>query len=173
LERYITIDHLEKLAKVMLLCGLLVSYVYVMEFFSAWWSESTYERHQFLYRMYGNWSFAFWIMMTCNVAIPQLLWFRAVRRNLVALMGIGIAVNIGMWFERFVIISLSVMQDHLPSSWDYSFTFRTFDWFILLGSFGLFFFFILGFVRVVPVISIAEIKAHLLKPKHNDGGHHG
>jgi molybdopterin-containing oxidoreductase family membrane subunit len=86
-------------------------------------------------------------------------------------MAVGIAVNIGMWFERFVIISLSVMQDHMPAAWDYAFTFRTFDWFILIGSFGLFFFFILGFCRVVPVISIAEIKAHLLKPKHHGGNH--
>ena len=111
--------------------------------------------------------------MVCNVVIPQLLWFKAIRRNLFALMGIAIAVNIGMWFERFVIISLSVMQDHLPSSWDASFSFRTFDWFILGGSFGLFFFFILGFVRVVPVISIAEIKSTLLKPHKNRDGHHG
>jgi molybdopterin-containing oxidoreductase family membrane subunit len=81
-----------------------------------------------------------------------------------------------MWFERFVIISLSVMQDHLPSSWDYAFRFTMFDWMILIGSFGLFFTFILGFCRVIPVISIAEIKAQLLKPsKHanTDGGHHG
>jgi molybdopterin-containing oxidoreductase family membrane subunit len=176
LERYITIDHLEKLAKVMLVCGLLVSYVYVMEFFSAWWSESTYERHQFLYRLSGNWSVAFWIMLTCNFVIPQLLWLRAVRRSLIGLMFVAIAVNIGMWFERFVIISLSVMQDHLPSSWDYAFRFTMFDWMILIGSFGLFFTFILGFCRVIPVISIAEIKAQLLKPsKHanTDGGHHG
>jgi molybdopterin-containing oxidoreductase family membrane subunit len=174
LERYITLDHLEKLAKVMLVCGLLVTYVYLMEYFGAWWTEQIYERHQFLYRPLGNWWFAWWIMMTCNVAIPQLLWFRAIRRNIFALMGIAIAVNIGMWFERFVIISLSVMQDHLPSAWDSAFSFRVFDWFILGGSFGLFFFFILGFVRVIPVISIAEIKATLLKPTHKHGdGHHG
>jgi Ni/Fe-hydrogenase subunit HybB-like protein len=174
LQRYITIDHLEKLAKVMLVCGMIVTYVYVMEFFSAWWSESTYERHQFLYRLEGNWSWAFWTMMICNIGFAQLLWFKAVRRSLLGLMIVAIAVNIGMWFERFVIISLSVMQDHMPSAWDYSFTFRTFDWFILGGSFGLFFFFILGFCRVVPVISIAEVKATLLKPSHKHGdGHHG
>ncbi len=166
LERYITVDHLERLAKVMLATGLLVAYVYVMEFFAAWYTESPYEKHQFLvFRPTGEWAWGFWTMMTCNVAIPQLLWIKAVRRNLVALFLIAIAVNVGMWFERFVIIALSVMHDALPSTWGH-YAFTGFDWMILAGSFGLFFTMILVFVRVAPVVSIAELKALLLRRSH-------
>jgi Ni/Fe-hydrogenase subunit HybB-like protein len=177
LETYITIDHLEKLSKVMLACGLIVAYVYIMEFFGAWYSESNYERGQYLFRVNGHYSWCFWTMLICNVGFPQLLWIRSVRRSLIGLMVVALAVNTGMWFERFVIIALSVMHDHMPSAWDYAYRFTAFDWMILLGSFGMFFTFILGFCRVVPVISIAEIKALLLKPGHGsskqEGGHHG
>ena len=164
---YITIDHLERLAKVMLTCGLIVTYVYMMEFFGAWWSEQTAERAQYIFRMEGRYSWAFWTMMVCNVGFPQLLWFKQVRRSLIGLMVVALAVNVGMWFERFVIISLSVMHDHLPSAWDNSYAFTAFDWMVLVGSFGLFFTFILAASRVVPMISIAEYKAQVLKPAHH------
>ncbi len=169
LTRYITIDHLDKLAKIMLGCGLLVCYVYISEFFAAWYSNSPYERGQYLYRMHGDYAWAFWTMMTCNMGIIQLLWFRAVRRSLFGLMLIGIAVNVGMWFERFVIISLSLMHDHMPSAWDNAYAFTAFDWMILAGSFGVFITLLLAFSRIIPMVSIAELKADLLKPGHAPG----
>lgn len=178
LEHYITIDHLEKLAKIMLGVGLLVLYVYVMEFFAAFYSENGYERYQFLWRMTGDYSWCFWLMTTCNVLIPQLLWFKRVRRSLLGLMFVGLAVNVGMWFERFVIVSLSVMRDHLPSSWGH-YAFTGFDWMVLIGSIGMFFTMFLLFVRAFPVISIAELKAVLLNSHHHkkssahEESHHG
>ncbi len=166
LKEYITIDHLERLAKIMLACGLIVAYVYACEFYTAWYSESPYERGQFLwYRLAGAHHWAWLLMMTCNVAIPQLLWFRAVRRSLAGLVLVAIAVNIGMWFERFVITCLSLEADHLPSSWGY-YRFSDWDWLLLAGSFGMFFTAFLGFIRFAPVIAIAELKSILLQPQH-------
>jgi hypothetical protein len=104
--------------------------------------------------------------MTCNMGIIQLLWFRAVRRSLVGLMLIGIAVNVGMWFERFVIIALSLMHGYMPSAWDNMYAFTAFDWMILAGSFGVFITLLLLFSRIIPMVSIAELKADLLKPGH-------
>src|SRR5208282_5425748 len=173
LTRYITIDHLEKLAKIMLGCGLMVCYVYISEFFATWYSNSPYERGQYLFRLDGNYAWAFWTTMTCNMGIIQLLWFRAVRRSLVGLMLVGIAVNVGMWFERFVIIALSLMHGFMPSAWDNVYAFTAFDWMILAGSFGVFITLLLAFSRIIPMVSIAELKADLLKPGHasGDGAH--
>ncbi|MBA2480879.1 MAG: polysulfide reductase NrfD [Planctomycetes bacterium] len=165
LKQYITIDHLERIAKIMLACGLIVTYVYITEFFTAWYSESVYERGQFLwYRLSGPHAWAWILMQTCNTLIPQLLWFRSVRRSIGGLMFVALAINLGMWLERFVISCLSLEADHLPANWSY-YTFSGWDWFILLGSFGMFFTMFLGFIRVAPVISIAEIKSVLLQPK--------
>lgn len=172
LETYITTDHLERLAKIMLAAGLLVVYVYMMEFFAAFYSENPAERFQFLWRASGEYAWSFWLMMFCNVAVPQLLWFRAVRRSAVGLVAVGLAVNVGMWFERFVIVSLSMMRDRLPAAWgDYAFT--AFDWMVLLGSFGMFATMFLLFVRVAPVVSIAELKALVLRrrPPGKEGDH--
>jgi len=171
LQRYITVDVLERLAKIMLATGLLVTFVYLMEFFSAFYSENGYERHQFLFRMSGEFAWCFWLMMTCNVVLPQLLWFKSVRRNLGALFVIALAVNVGMWFERFVIVSLSVMQDHLPSAWGVYY-FTAFDWMVFIGSFGIFFTLFLQFIKVAPVVSIAELKAVLLRRPHGKDAHH-
>jgi molybdopterin-containing oxidoreductase family membrane subunit len=165
-ERYITIGHLERLAKIMLLCSLLLTYVYSCEFYCAWYSQSPYEQAQFLwYRPFGEHSWAWITMMTCNVAIPQLLWFKQVRTSLVGLMMVAVAADIGMWFERFVIGCLSLEADQLPANWNY-YSFTSWDWFILAGSFGMFFTMFLGFIRVAPSISIAELKSVLLVPHH-------
>jgi molybdopterin-containing oxidoreductase family membrane subunit len=171
----ITVDVMERLAKIMLAVGLLVLYVYGMEFFAAFYSESTYEKHQFfVFRMTGEFAWAFWLMIACNVVGPQFLWFKKVRRNLFALFLIGLGVNIGMWFERFVIVSMSVMQDHLPSAWGVYY-FTPFDWMVLIGSFGIFFTLFLVFVKTIPMVSIAELKAFLLRRHHHHGeeSHHG
>jgi molybdopterin-containing oxidoreductase family membrane subunit len=173
LERYITIDHLDKLAKVMLGCGLLVCYVYISEFYAAWFSNSPYERGQYLYRMHGDYAWTFWTMLTCNMGIIQLLWFKAVRRSLLGLMLVGLAVNVGMWFERFVIIALSLMHDHMPSAWDNAYRFTGFDWMILVGSFGMFLTLLLAFSRIIPMVSIAELKTELLRPAPDAGGKAG
>jgi molybdopterin-containing oxidoreductase family membrane subunit len=158
LKHIITLDHLEKMNKVMILTGSMVGYAYAMEFFIAWYGGNQFERFVFLNRALGPYAWAYWTMVSCNVIFPQLFWFKKVRRSIPAMFIIGITVNIGMWFERFVIIVTSLSRDFLPSSWGH-YTPTFYDVGILLGSFGLFFTLILIFVRVLPVVSISEVKA--------------
>ena len=158
LKHIITLDHLEKMNKVMILTGSMVGYAYAMEFFIAWYGGNQFERFVFLNRALGPYAWAYWTMISCNVIFPQLFWFKKIRRSIPAMFIIGITVNIGMWFERFVIIVTSLSRDFLPSSWGH-YTPTFYDVGILLGSFGLFFTLILIFVRVLPVVSISEVKA--------------
>ncbi len=158
LKHVITLDHLEKMNRVMILTGSMVGYAYAMEFFIAWYSGNQFEQFVFLNRALGPYAWAYWTMVSCNVIFPQLFWFRKIRRSIPAMFIIGIIVNIGMWFERFVIIVTSLSRDFLPSSWGY-YTPTLYDAGILIGSFGLFFTLILIFVRVLPVVSISEVKA--------------
>lgn len=160
LKHIITLDHLEKMNKVMILTGSMVGYAYAMEFFIAWYSGNQFETFVFLNRALGPYAWAYWIMVTCNVVFPQLFWFRKVRRSIPLMFVIGIFVNVGMWFERFVIVVTSLHRDFLPSSWGYYIP-SLYDVGILIGSFGLFFTLILIFVRVLPVVSISEVKAML------------
>ena len=160
LEDFITIGHLEKMAKVMLLTGSMVGYAYAMEFFIAWYSRVPEEGFVFLNRATGPYAWAYWIMVSCNVISPQLFWFKSIRTNIVMLFILSIFINIGMWFERFVIVVTSLHRDYLPSSWDmYYPTF--WDISLFIGSFGLFFTLFLLFIRFVPIVSIAEIKGVL------------
>ena len=158
LKHIITLDHLEKMNKVMILTGSMVGYAYAMEMFIAWYGGNQFERFVFLNRALGPYAWAYWTMVSCNVIFPQLFWFKKIRRSIPAMFTIGILVNIGMWFERFVIIVTSLSRDFLPSSWGH-YTPTFYDVGILLGSFGLFFTLILIFVRVLPVVSISEVKA--------------
>jgi Ni/Fe-hydrogenase subunit HybB-like protein len=158
LKHIITLDHLEKMNKVMILTGSMVGYAYAMEMFIAWYGGNQFERFVFLNRALGPYAWAYWTMVSCNVIFPQLFWFKKIRRSIPAMFIIGITVNIGMWFERFVIIVTSLSRDFLPSSWGH-YTPTFYDVGILLGSFGLFFTLILIFVRVLPVVSISELKA--------------
>jgi molybdopterin-containing oxidoreductase family membrane subunit len=158
LKHIITLDHLEKMNKVMIVTGSMVGYAYAMEFFIAWYSGNQFESFVFINRALGPYAWAYWIMVTCNVVSPQLFWFRSVRRSIPAMFIIGILVNVGMWFERFVIVVTSTSRDFLPSSWGH-YVPTLYDAGILLGSFGLFFTLILLFVRVLPVVSISEVKA--------------
>ena len=158
LKHIITLEHLEKMNKVMILTGSMVGYAYAMEFFIAWYSGNQFEQFVFLNRALGPYAWAYWTMVSCNVVFPQLFWFRKIRRSIPAMFIIGITVNIGMWFERFVIVVTSLSRDFLPSSWGY-YTPTLYDAGILIGSFGLFFTLILLFVRVLPVVSISEVKA--------------
>ena len=159
-EHIITIRHLENMAKVIIVTGSIVGLAYGTEFFIAWYSGNKYERFAFINRAFGPFAWAYWIMVSCNVISPQLLWFKRLRTSPLALFGLSLVVNVGMWFERFVIIVTSLHRDFLPSSWaGYSPT--KIEVFTFMGSFGLFFTLFLLFVRVLPVISIGEVKAVL------------
>ena len=172
LENIITLDHLEKMNKVILATGMMVGYAYGMEFFIAWYSGVPAEQFVFINRAFGPYAWAYWIMVSCNVIFPQLFWFRKLRRSIPVMMVIVILVNVGMWFERFVITITSLHRDFLPSSWAY-YKPTIFDMGILLGSFGLFFTLVILFTKSLPVVSISEVKAVAegAQPTHH-GGHH-
>ena len=159
-KNFITINHLEKMAKVILLTGMMVGYAYATEFFIAWYSGNSYERFAFVRRAFGPYGWAYWIMVSCNVLIPQFFWFRKCRRNIVWLFILTIFVNIGMWFERFVIVISTLSADFLPSSWDYYHPTWVDVW-TLIGSFGLFFTLFLLFLRFLPMIAMSEVKGVL------------
>ena len=160
LENIITVNHFDKMAKIMLLTGSIVGYAYAMEFFIAWYSGNIYEGFTFLNRAFGPYQWAYWTMISCNVLIPQLFWFKKLRMNVPFLFVASIFVNIGMWFERFVITVTSLSRDFLPSSWDY-FSPTLFDILIFIGSFGLFFTGFLLFIRFLPIVSMTEVKSVL------------
>ena len=164
LENYITVLHIETMCKLMLTMGSIVGLAYGTEFFIALYSGNPYEQFVFLNRAMGPMSWAYWTMVCCNVLIPQVLWFRPLRRNIAFVFAISIVVNIGMWFERFVIIVTSLHRDFLPSSWA-SYTPTTIEIATLVGSFGLFFTCFLLFCRVLPVIAMAEVKGVLTTPR--------
>jgi molybdopterin-containing oxidoreductase family membrane subunit len=158
LSHIIGIKHLENMAKVILLTGSLVGYAYAMEFFIAWYSGNPYETFVFANRALGDYAWAYWIMVSCNVITPQFIWFKKIRRSPGALFVLSIFVNIGMWFERFVIVATSLHHDFIPSSWAY-FSPTVWDVATLIGSFGLFFTLFCLFVRYLPLIAIAEVKS--------------
>lgn len=162
LEQYITVQHIELMNKIIILTGSIVGIAYITEFFIAWYSGVQYEAYAFQNRMFGPYWWAYWSMMTCNVITPQLFWFKKIRTSVMATFIISIFVNIGMWFERFVIIVTSLHRDYLPSSWVmYSPTYIEIGLFI--GTIGLFFTLFLIFARVFPVIALAELKSILKK----------
>lgn len=154
---YITLNHMENMNKIIMLTGMIVGYAYSVEFFMAWYSGSSYEKYAFLNRAFGPYWWSYWTMITCNVIIPQLFWFRSVRRSIKAMFVISIFVNIGMWFERYVIIVTSLHRDFLPANWG-MFDLSFFDFGALFGSFGMFLFMFLIYIRLLPAISIAEMK---------------
>jgi Ni/Fe-hydrogenase subunit HybB-like protein len=172
LEKLVRINHLENMNKVITLTGSLVGYAYAMEFFIAWYSGNEYERYVFLNRAFGPYAWAYWTMISCNVISPQFFWFKRFRTNVPFMFVISIFVNIGMWFERYVIIVTSLHRDYLPSAWNY---FRpTFvDVGIFVGSFALFFTLFLLFLRFLPMLAIAEVKGVLPEadPHFGHDGH--
>jgi len=157
LQNLITVDHLEKMNKIILVTGSMVGYAYIMEFFIAWYSGNIFEVFAFINRGFGNYAWAYWIMFLCNVITPQLFWFKKFRRSIPIMFVLSIFVNIGMWFERFVITVTSLSRDFLPSSWDY-YSPTTWDVLTFVGSFGLFFSLFLLFLRFLPLISMTEVK---------------
>jgi molybdopterin-containing oxidoreductase family membrane subunit len=157
LEDYITIGHIEAMNKVIVLTGSIVGVAYLTELFMAWYSQVVYEQEAFKWRVLGPYWWSYWAMMTCNVVSPQFFWFKKLRRNIVFTFLLSIVVNIGMWFERFVIIVTSLYRDYLPSSWTYySPTWTEVGFYI--GTFGLFFTCFFLFAKYFPVVAIAEIK---------------
>jgi molybdopterin-containing oxidoreductase family membrane subunit len=171
LKNLITTYHLDVMNKVILGMSCLMGYAYIMEGFTAWYSMNPFLHHIFKQYFTGTYWWAGWLTVTCNVFIPQLLWVRRFRRSYVPMLFVSLAVTVGMWFERFVIIAISLHQDYLPSNW-HIYKPTLVDFGILIGSFGLFFTLVLLFARALPVIATTEVKAILpgAQPKHH-GGH--
>jgi Ni/Fe-hydrogenase subunit HybB-like protein len=157
LKDFITAKHLDNIAKIMLVCGLIVAYSYAVEIFMAFYSADEFEQAMVLNRMRGPYAPIYWLVILLNVVIPQALWFTRVRLNVLALFALSILVNIGMWLERFMIIVTSLHRDFLPSSWG-MYAPTIWDWMILAGSIGTFGWLFLMFVRVLPAISISEMR---------------
>jgi len=163
LQDYITIGHIEAMNKVIVLTGSIVGCAYLTELFMAWYGANVFEREAFFkYRLAGPYGWSYWLMMTCNVVSPQLFWFRKLRRNIAFTFIMSIVVNVGMWFERFVIIVTSLYRDYLPSSWPVYYRPTIWEVGFYMGTFGLFFTCYFLFSKYFPVIAIAEIK-HVLK----------
>ena len=168
MENIITMRHLENMNKIILVTGTMVGYAYSMEFFIAWYSGAMYESFAFINRAFGQYAWAYWIMVSCNVITPQIFWFKKARTSIPIMFIASLLVNVGMWFERFVIVITSLAQDYLPSSWGY-YTPTWVDLGMLAGSFGLFMTLFLLFLRFLPIIAIAEVKTTM--PESNP--HHG
>jgi len=157
LHDFITDRHLDNMAKVMLASGLIVAYGYLTETFTGWYSGHEAERFLIVNRVLGPYAPLTWLLLLCNIAMPQLLWFAGVRRNPYALFALSLVINLGMWLERFIIVIVSLHRDFLPSSWDmYAPTF--WDWSTLFGSLGLFAALMFLFIRLLPMISIFEMR---------------
>ena len=165
-ETIITVDVLENVAKTIIFTGLIVGFAYATEFFMAWYSQNPIEMEVFRYRPTGDYAAPFWIMVACNTIVPLLLFFKKVRRSIPILFAISIIINIGMWFERFVIIVTSVSRDFIPHAWGL-YTPAAVEFGIMLGSFSLFFFLFLLFVKHLPSVSMTEMKEFI----HEGAGH--
>ncbi|TVR13602.1 MAG: hydrogenase [Balneolaceae bacterium] len=157
LEDIMTVDHIEKMNIIILVTGSMVSFAYLMEIFIAWYGGVEYEKAIFIIRATGPYAWAFWIMIACNVISPQVFWSKKLRRNVAFTFFISIVVNIGMWFERFVITVTSLSTDFLPSSWGY-YSPTLWDVATYIGTFGLFGSSFLLFLRFLPMVAIAELK---------------
>ena len=157
LEDFITMRHLQNMAKVMLVTGLIVAYGYTIEAFTAWYSGDKYEGFMMWNRLTGPYAPVYWALLLCNVVIPQSLWLRRVRSSVPMLFVISLIVNVGMWLERFIIVVTSLHRDFLPSAWGrYSPT--IWDWSTFIGTIGLFLTLLFLFVRFLPMISIFEMR---------------
>ena len=176
-QHLVTMKHLENMCKIMLATGTVVGYAYATEFFIAWYSGNPYEKFTFINRATGPYWWAYWTMVSCNVISPQFFWFKKLRTNIPFMFFISIVVNIGMWYERFVIIGTSLHRDFLPSSWGY-FQPTYVDICTFIGTFGLFLTLFLLFLRFLPMIAISEVKGviatdqqHIVSEELVRGGH--
>ncbi|HUL34748.1 MAG TPA: NrfD/PsrC family molybdoenzyme membrane anchor subunit [Candidatus Eisenbacteria bacterium] len=170
MQDFITLRHLEQMAKVMLATGLIVAYGYFVEFFMAFYSGNKFDVFLANQRLHGPYSHFYFALILCNILTPQLLWFRKVRRNIAALFVMSLVINTGMWLERFVIVVISLTRDFMPSAWGrYSAT--VWDYATLVGTLGLFTMLIFLFVRGLPAIAISEMRELVHQESHGDGGH--
>ncbi len=170
LEDFITMRHLDNMAKVMLATGLIVAYGYFVEFFMAFYSGNKFDVFLAQQRLHGPYSHYYFALILCNILTPQLLWFEKVRRNVAALFVMSLVINTGMWLERFVIVVISLTRDFVPSAWGrYQPTFWDFSTFI--GTLGLFVMLIFLFVRGLPAIAIAEMRELVAHQSHSGGDH--
>jgi molybdopterin-containing oxidoreductase family membrane subunit len=164
LQDFITLRHLQNMAKVMLATGLIVAYGYLTEAFIAWYGGNLYEGFMLYNRMTGPYAFFYWALISCNVVLPQVLWFKQVRTSVPVLFVLSLIVNVGMWLERFIIIVTSLHRDFLPSSWG-RFAPTVWDYSTFFGTIGLFVTLIFLFVRFLPMISIFEMRTILPEAK--------
>ncbi|MFB3916174.1 MAG: NrfD/PsrC family molybdoenzyme membrane anchor subunit [Terriglobales bacterium] len=160
LEDYITARHMDAMCKLVIATSGIVGLAYATEFFTALYSGNPYEQFVFLNRAKGPFFWGYWTMVSCNVLVPQLLWFKRVRRAVPVVFVISILVNVGMWFERFIIIVTSLHRDFIPANWS-TYAPTKIEVATLLGTFGLFFTLFLLFCRFLPVIAVAEVKGVL------------
>jgi Ni/Fe-hydrogenase subunit HybB-like protein len=160
LEDFITMRHLENMAKIILVTGLIVAYGYMMEAFFGWYSANPYEAYTIQNRMKGPYAWMYWALLFCNAAAPQVLWFKTVRTSTLALFIVSVIVSIGMWFERFIIVVTSLHRDFLPSSWGMYYPTK-WDFGMFLGTIGLFVSLLFLFLRFLPMISIFEMRTIL------------
>jgi len=164
LQDYITVGHIEAMNKVIVLTGSIVGIAYLTELFIAWYGQNPYEIHAFFENrgnIFSPYGWSYYLMMFCNVLSPQLFWSKKLRRNITVTFFMSIIVNIGMWYERFVIIVTSVYRDFLPSSWSTYYSPSIYEIGFYLGTFGLFFTCFFFFAKYFPVIAVAEIKSIL------------
>jgi molybdopterin-containing oxidoreductase family membrane subunit len=162
LDEFITERHLETLAKVLLASSLAIAYAYIMEVFSTFYSLKATEHTVGLYRMAGPYAWTYWLTVLCNVALPQLLWWARLRRSAPALLVISLAVIVGMWFERYVIVVISLNRPEMPSAWG-GFAPTFWDLATLFGTVGLFAFGMLLLLRLMPPIAMAEMRRQLAR----------
>jgi len=172
LEAYITEYHFDNMGKFILLTSLIVGYSYVMEFFIAWYSGNEFEQTAWWYRVFGPYWISTWTMLICNTMIPQLLWFKRVRTHVPTLFAVSIFVNIGMWFERYVIIVIGLSHEYDPAVWGI-YTPRPAELMILAGSFAFFAMFFVIFIKLFPVIAVSEMKELAIHRKSHahEGAH--
>jgi Ni/Fe-hydrogenase subunit HybB-like protein len=168
MKDFITDRHLNNMAKVMLATGLIVGYGYLTEAFYGWYSANQFESYMIRNRMFGPYAITYWFLILCNIITPQFLWFKKIRSNVLVLFIISLIVNIGMWLERFVIVVTSLHRDYVPSSWGMYHP-TVWDWATYLGTIGLFCFLLFLFIRLLPMISIFEMRTLLPQAKVHHG----
>lgn len=164
LQDLVTMRHIQNMAKLMLATGLIVGYSYLVEAFMAWYSASGFESYMLVNRATGPYSWLFWALIVSNIVLPQALWSARVRSNVLAVFGLALVVNIGMWLERFIIVVTSLHRDFLPSSWS-MYVPTVWDWATYAGTIGLFVFLFFLFIRLLPMISISEMKQIVRAPE--------
>jgi Ni/Fe-hydrogenase subunit HybB-like protein len=169
LQDYITRKHLENMAKLTLVTSLIVGHGYLVEMFYAWYSGDRFHMYAQSNRMIGPYAWAFWLILLCNIVVPQVFWSRSMRLNPWVLFGVAQFVNVGMWLERYVIVVTSLHRDFLPSSWG-MYAGTIWDWAVFLGTIGLFCWLMLLFVRLLPIISMAEMRKLLVESGHLEDG---